>query len=232
MDLTGEASRPILISAGIGGHYPAGIDRLERSLYYEGWGGDMRFWRNEYPLGCRSHEGDGQYNFKVHCFNEMFLNERNVTVWADCSFWCVRNPMPLFDYVNEHGLYFFKSGYSLAQTATDRLLEYAGVTRDELVDVSEFATGLVGINIKNPKGEEFFNTWKTYMQDGMFGGNRVHDLADSQDPRFLFSRQDQSAASMILYKMGIKTCGEENDFQAYKGTGYNPEKILFFIGGL
>lgn len=231
MDLTG-ISKPIIISAGIGGHYAAGIDRLERSLYYEGWGGDMRFWRNEYPFGSKEHGGDGQYNFKVLAFNEQILMDRKIIVWCDASFWCVRNPMPLFDYVNEHGIYFFKSGYSLAQTATDRLIEYAGVTRDELVEVSEFATGLVGINIDNPLGREFFNNWKQYMEDGMFGGNRVRDENDSADPRFKFSRQDQSCASMILYKMGIKTCGEDRDYQAYKNTGYNPEKILFFIGGL
>lgn len=233
MDLTNN-ERPILISAGIGGHYVAGIDRLERSLMFEGWAGDMRFWRNEYPFGCREHGGDGQYNFKVHCFGEVFSIDKKVCIWADASFWCVKNPMPLFDYVNEHGLYFFKSGYLLAETATDRLCKYADVTRDELIEnqVSEFATGLVGINIDNPKGREFFDTWRQYMEDGMFGGNRAHDLEDSKHPIFKFSRQDQSAASMILYKMGITTCGEDRDYQAYKDTGYNPDKILFFIGGL
>jgi hypothetical protein len=230
MDLT--QNKPILISAGIGGHYAAGIDRLERSLMFEGWGGLMKFWRNEYPEGCPAHGGDGQYNFKPYCFESVFNDGRKVAVWADASFWCVKTPMPLFDYVNEFGLYFFKSGYSLAETATDKLLAYAGVTRDELVNVSEFATGLVGINIDNPKGKEFFKHWYQYMQDGMFGGNRVHDLNDSSDPIFRFSRQDQSAASMILYKMGITTAGEDRDFQAYKDTGYNPDKVLFFIGGL
>lgn len=231
MDLT-NSKKPAIISAGIGGHYVAGIDRLERSLYYEGWAGDMRFWRNEYPFGCPPHIGDGQYNFKPYCFNEMFLNGYKVVCWMDASFWCVTNPMPLFDYVNEYGIYFFKSGYSLAETATDRLLNYAGVTRDELVNVSEFATGLVGINIDNPKGRGFFENWHQYMQDGMFGGNRTHDINDSADSRFKFSRQDQSAASMILYKMGITTAGEDRDYQAYKGTGHNPDKVLFFIGGL
>lgn len=231
MDLTNN-NKPIIISCGIGGHYVAGIDRLERSLMYEGWAGDMRFWRNEYPFGCPVHSGDGQYNFKVYAFNEQFLAGRKVVVWADASLWCVKNPMELFDYVNENGLYFFKSGYSLAQTATDKLLEYAQVTRDELVNVSEFATGLIGIHIDNPKGKMFFDMWCQYMRDGMFGGNRIHDLNDSEDTRFLFSRQDQSAASMILYKMGITTAGEDRDYQAYKDTGYNPQKVLFFIGGL
>jgi hypothetical protein len=231
MDLT-NGTKPIIISAGIGGHYASGVDRLERSLYYEGWPGQMRFWKNEYPFGCAEHGGEGQYNFKVHCFNEQFLAGYKVCVWADSSFWCVKNPMPLFDYVNDKGIYFFKSGYSLAETATDRLLWYAGVTREELYDVSEFATGLVGINIDNPLGKEFFTQWKTYMEAGMFGGSRVHDLNDSQHPKFRFSRQDQSAASMILYKMGVKTAGEDRNYQAYKDTGYDPASILFFIGGL
>jgi len=231
MDLTGK-HKPILVSVGVGGHYAAGIDRLERSLMFEGWGGDMRFWRNEYPFNSKPHGGDGQYNFKVHAFEEVFATGHTVACWADASFWCVKNPMPLFDYINEHGLYFFKSGYSLAETATDKLCNYAGVSRNELIDISEFATGLVGINIENPLGQEFFTQWRKYMDDGMFGGNRFHDLNDSPHPMFKFSRQDQSAASMILYKMGVRTCGEDRDFQAYKDTGYNPTKVLFFIGGL
>lgn len=231
MDLT-NTKKPILISAGIGGHYVAGIDRLERSLYYEGWAGDMRFWRNEYPAGCPEHGGDGQYNFKTFCFKEAFDDNYKVVVWADASFFCVKNPMPLFDYVNEFGLYFFKSGYSLAETATDKLLSVAGISREELYDVPEFATGLVGINIDNPKGKEFFTKWEDYRAAGLFGGNRIHDLNDSKHPKFRFSRQDQSAASMILHQMGITTCGEDRDFQAYKDTGHNPKEVLFFIGGI
>lgn len=230
MELTGI--KPCVISVGIGGHYRVGVERLERSLIFSGYAGDLRFWKEEYPFGCMVHGGTGQYNFKVHAFNEQFLVGYKVVIWCDASLWAVNNITPLLDYVNDNGLYFFKSGYSLAETATDKLLEYAGVTREEIMEVSEFATGLVGINIDNPLGKEFFTNWKQYMEDGMFGGSRVHDLNDSQHPKFRFSRQDQSAASMILYKMGITTAGEGRDYQAYKDTGYNPDKILFFIGGL
>ena len=229
MDLTGV--KPTIINCSVGGWYGAGADRLQRSLIYEGFGGDIRIYK-DYPAGCPAHEGDGQYNFKPYCFKEAFDSGVKVAIWADASMWCIKNPMPLLDYVNDNGIYFFKSGYSLAETATDRLLEYAQVTREELVDVSEFATGLVGINIDNPMGKYFYEQWYQYMQDGMFGGNRVHDLRDSTHPMFKFSRQDQSAASMILYKMGVITAGENQDFQAYKGTPYNHDKCLFFIGGL
>jgi hypothetical protein len=229
MDLT--SNKACIISVGVGGHYPVGIKRLERSLLFNGWAGEWIL-KTEYPEGCPKHEGDGQYNFKVYAFEEAFKLNYETVIWCDSSLYAVSNPMPLFDYVNEHGLYFFKSGYSLAETATDRLCNYAGVDRESLVNVSEFATGLIGINIANPNGKTFFTEWKRYMEDGLFGGNRAHDEADSAHPLFRFSRQDQSAASMVLHKMGIKTAGEGMDFQAYKSTNYNPERIIFFIEGI
>lgn len=231
MDLTGN-KKPAIISVGVGGHYPIGVDRLERSLYYEGWAGDMFFWRGKYPNDCPEHGGVHQYNFKVYAFRELFNVGYKVVVWADSSFFAVKNPMPIFDYVNENGIYFFKSGYSLAETTTDLLLNYAELDRETLKDVSEFATGLVGINYDNPLGKEFFDTWEKYMNAGLFGGNRWHDDNDSKHPLFRFSRQDQSCASVILYKMGITTCGEDKDWVAYKNTSHNPDKVIFFIGGI
>lgn len=229
MDLTGNSA--CIISVGVGGHYPVGVNRLERSLNFVGWAGETMFWR-DYPEGCPPHEGNYQYNFKIYAFEEAFRRGFKVVIWADCSLWAVNNPMPLFDYVNDKGIYLFKSGYSLAETATDNLLRYADISRETLVDVSEFATGLVGINIDNPLGKEFYEKWKQSMLDGMFGGNRAHDLNDSQHPLFKFSRQDQSAASMALHKMGVITAGEEKNFQAYKNTGYDKDNIIFFIEGI
>lgn len=200
-------------------------------MEFVGWAGDTIL-RKEYPPNSPEHYGDQQYNFKVWAFEEAFSLGYEVVVWCDSSLYAVENPMPLFDYVSVNGLYFFKSGYSISQTCTDRLLDYAGLVRDELFNVSEFATGLIGVNIMNPNGKEWFSLWKQYMMDGMFGGNRVHDLQDSQHTSFLFSRQDQSASSVILHKMGITTAGETEDFLAYKGTSYNPSKVLFFVGGI
>lgn len=229
MDLT--SNKACIISCGIGGHYGVGIDRLARSLNFVGWGGHTMFWK-DYPKGCPPHAGAYQYNFKLWAFEAAFAAGYTVVLWADASLYAVQNPMPIFDYVNENGLYFFKSGYSLAQTATDNLLNMEGLLRDDVTNVSEFATGLVGINIDNPKGKEFFSKWKQAMNLGLFKGHRVHDIEDSDDPRFLFSRQDQSAASAILHGMGVKTAGEDHDWVAYFSTNYNPERVIFFIQGL
>lgn len=220
-----------IISLGYGGWYGQGVSRLERSLVFQGWAGEILTWKNELPVGCPN-PNDYPYAFKVYAFEEAFKRGHRCVLWADASFWAVSNPVKIFDYISDNGLYFFKSGYMLAQTATDRLCEYAGVQREQIAEVSEFATGLIGINIDNPNGAEFFHRWRRQMLDGMFLGNREHDEADSKHPLFKFSRQDQSSASMVLHQMGIKTAGEDRDWVAYKNTNFDPERVIFFIEGL
>ncbi len=222
-------SKPLFISCGIGGHYPAGIDRLERSLIFNGWAGDLLMLK-DYPPGCPSHY-DNPYAFKPYLFKHAFELGYRVVCWLDCSFWATRNPMPMMDFINDNGLYFFKSGYPLSATATDYLLSISDEVRENLVDVPEFATGAIGINIENPNGKTFFERWMELCQAGGFRGNRVHDTNDSNHPLFKFSRQDQSAASMVLHKMGIKNI-EAPEWISYYGTNYSESDLMFFIGGI
>lgn len=229
MDLTNNNA--CVISLGFGGHYSVGVKRLERSLNFTGWAGDVITWKDDLPPGCPP-VNEYPYAFKVYCFEEAFRRGYKIALWADASIYAIKPIMPIFDYINDHGLYFFKSGYSLAETTTDALLNYAGLMRDDLVDVSEFATGLIGINIDNPNGQMFFEQWRQYMLDGMFKGGRFYEPADSAHPLFKFSRQDQSAASVVLHKMGIKTAGEDKDFVAYYGTDYNLHELIFWIQGI
>lgn len=224
MDLSN--GKPCIISCGIGTGYAAGVDRLERSLQYNGWFGDILFWK-DYPEGCPKHEGDGQYNFKVYAFNEAFEKGYKVVLWLDASIYAIKDPMPIMDYIVDNGLYFFKSGYPLSATATDELL--MGRLREDFIDVPEFASGAIGINVDNPKGLEFFLSWERLMNYGYFGGNRVHDKRDSEHALFKFSRQDQSAASMILNGMQITTAGEDKNWISYYPT-VTDDTILFIKG--
>lgn len=223
------SSRPCIISCGIGPGYVAGVDRLERSLLFNGWLGDTMFWR-DYPEGSPKHEGEGQYNFKVYAFRQAIMKGYKVILWLDASFYAIADPMPIMDYINERGVYLFKSGYPLSATATDKLINHVGENRNNLVDVPEFASGAVGLNIDNPNGKLLFRSWEEYMAMGLFSGNRVHDYADSADPIFKFSRQDQSALSMITHKIGIKTAGEDKNWVSYYPT--ETKDTIFFIKGI
>ncbi len=222
-------NKAVIICAGIGNWYAKGVNRLERSLHFEGWAGETIFWKDEYPPSCYQHS-DMPYYFKISAFEEAIRRGFTHIMWVDASFWCVKNPVSLFDLINDQGYFFFSSGYNLAQSVNDHALNYAGMTRDEAEQATEWATGCVGINLENPDGRSLYDLWKYYMDAGLSRGSRLHDN-QSEDPRFKFHRQDQSCFSIAAHKLGLRNT-KMTDAISYKGTNYDPEQITFFIESL
>lgn len=222
--------KAVIISVGIDGWYGRGVTRLERSLHFEGWAGDTILYKDEYPPNCPSHY-DIPYYFKIAAFEEAIRRGYTHILWCDASMWSVRNPVKLFDLINDQGYFFFSSGYNLAQSVNDRALAAAGLSRDEAEGITEWASGLVGINLENPDGQNLYRQWKDYMDAGLSIGVKHQNKDESQDYRFLAHRQDQSCLSLAAYKYGLRNT-KMLDSVAYKGTNYNPEEIIFFIEGI
>lgn len=230
MELTGI--KPCIISAGIGGWYSVGVERLERSLIMHGYAGDYILWKNEYPPNSPRHE-DNPYAFKIYAFEEAFRRGYKNVMWLDSSFWCIKQPHGLFDIINDYGVFGFRSGYNCSNTCPDNLLAAAGITRDEAEKIPETATGIVGLNIDNPDGKNVYDIWKSYCENGLFINSRTHNPEESSDYRYKHGRQDQSAWSIALYKAGVEF--NYVDYVAYYNggnPGYNPDRCYFFIGGL
>ena len=223
-----RTTKPCIISAGIGNWYPKGIERLERSLNFHGWAGDLLTWKDIHPPASKPHE-ESPYYFKIAAFEWALYRGYTHILWVDSSFWAIRNPMPLFDLVNVKGFYTFRSGYNMAETINDHALEALGLSRDEIEGTPEYASGCVGLNFNNPDARHLYGHWKAYMDMGLNVGSRLH-ANQSQDPRFLFHRQDQSCLSLALFKLRYSI--DEPDYVAYYGGGYDPGKCIFFIEGL
>jgi hypothetical protein len=221
--------RAVIINCGVGGWYPEGSKRLKKSLNFVGWPGNDLIWAGEYPSNCYLHE-QVPYYMKVAAFEEAIRQGYTHILWCDSSMWAVNNPVPLFDIINEQGFWFFSSGYNLAQSVNDAALNHVGLSRDEAEGVTEWASGLFGVNLNNPDGLALYTQWKAYMDAGLSIGSRVHDN-QSADPRFLFHRQDQSCLSLAIWKLGLKNKAS-TDYVSYWGTGYDVNKIIFFIQSL
>lgn len=218
-----------IISAGIGGWYAQGVKRLEQSLNFNGWAGNTLTWKDEYPPNSHRHE-DFPYYMKIAAFEEALRQGYTHILWLDASFWAVKNPMKMFDLINEQGYYFFSSGYNLAQSVNDTALQYVNLSRDEAEKVTEWASGCVGINFENEAGKSLYTRWKQLMDAGLSKGSRLHDN-QSADERFLFHRQDQSCLSLACWELDLKNT-KGLDMVSYKGTGYNENELIFFIGGI
>lgn len=218
-----------IISCGVGHWYAVGTRRLRRSLNEVGFAGDIITWEDQLPPNCPPHDAIPYY-FKIAAFEYAFQNGYTHVLWCDASFWAVNDPMPIFDIVNEQGYYMFSSGYNLAQTVNDNCLEKLQLDRDILESATEWATGCVGLYLENPEGKKLYDLWKQYMDEGLSIGSRLHDN-QSQDKRFLFHRQDQSCFSLACFYYGLRN-ERGLDHVAYYGTGYNPEKLIFYIRGI
>ncbi len=205
------------------GWYPYGQKRLQKSLIYHGESADFLaydgFVDDRFDKSC-------PYNIKASAMRDAINQDYTHLLWLDCSVWAIQNSMPLWDVINEQGYYFWKSGYNCAQVCTDRQLEYFGVTRDEAEGFADCSTSMFGLRYDNPLGKEFLDRWIKAAKDGMFSGDRAHNISESSDSRFMFGRQDQACASLIIGTMGLKM----HDPQIYSAVyGENIRKSVIFV---
>ena len=203
-----------VINAGIGAWYPQGTKRIERSLNYHGFVVDFLGW-NEWPND--NFDKSCIYHMKASAFEQAINAGYKLILWMDCSAWAIKSITPIFDIINTQGYYFQRSGYNCAQTCNDFSLNYFGINRDTAETYHDTATGVFGVNLDNPQGLEFITRWINAEYDGVFIGSRHHD-SQSTDPRFLFHRQDQSAASLIINQMQLN----QHNFGEYV-TYYSPQ---------
>lgn len=209
------------------GWYPKGQQRLERSLIYHGSTADHLFFdsfpKNGYDESC-------PYNIKASAIERAIeLGYRRI-LWLDCSVWAINNPMRLWDVINDHGYYFWGSGYNCAQVCSDKCLKYFGVDRDSAELMKDCSTSMFGVNMDNPEGERFISSWIRAAKDGVFSGSREHD-GQSEDHRFLFHRQDQSAASVILNLMGLRM-HEVGVYSAYYNAAVDQSNLVYLMQGI
>jgi len=208
------------------GWYPKGTRRLKRSLIEHGYSGDILTW---FDFPNDDFDKRNPYHVKASAFTEAIKLGYTHILWLDCSVWAIGNPDKIFDVINESGYYFWSSGYNCAQTCNDKCLDYFGIYRDEAEHYPDCSTSMFGVNLSNPTASQFIQEWLQSAHDGMFNGSRNHD-GQSNDERFMFHRQDQSCASIILNKLGMQIT-PANIYSSYYSPKQN-ESVLFTMRGM
>lgn len=217
-----------VLNACVGGNwYPKGQERLVRSLVFHGSAADHLTFKDTWPTP--GYNTDCPYHIKPSAFEYAIEQGYRRILWLDCSVWAIKNPMPVWDVINSEGFYIWRSGYNAAQTCSDKCLEYFGVTRDEAEKIPDSNTSMFGVNMDNPTAEQFITRWIRAAKKGAFEGSRLHDN-QSSDPRFLFHRQDQSAATLIAHQLNLKL-HNPGEYSAFYEPN-PPESVVFLMKGL
>lgn len=219
-------NKACIVSVGIGDWYGAGIDRLERSLIYHGWAGDILTWK-DWP---NEKYGRGSiYNVKAAAFDEAIQKGYDHIMWLDASVWALKDPMTVFDKISSVGHFTVKNGFNGAQICSDKCLEYFGVDRNTAESYPSCAAGLMGFNLRNQRSKDFMDKWLKACQDGMFEGSHQHDN-QSTDPRFMFYRHDQSCATIIMGQLWMEIEEMGQDVSLYSPD--MPESTVFTLRGI
>lgn len=218
-----------IINAAVGEGYVKIQERMSIWLDHLGYSGDKLFYQ-DYP--DKDFDNGCIYNIKASAFEQAINKGYTKFMWIDASFIPIRHPQPIIDIINTEGYYFINNGHNAAQECNDRCLDYFGITRDEAESIPMLSSGIMGIDMNNPKAAEFVRLFIKSAKNGVFYGSRLHDN-QSQDHRFLHHRQDQSAASCIVHKLGLKVLplGKQVIYNDLNNPDDKPEGVIFKIQG-
>lgn len=156
------------------------------------------------------------YSFKPMAILKAYEQGFRQILWLDASMNVISDLKPLFDVIDKDGYFLVDSGWPNSRWTNDKALEYFGTNEGEML-----SSGILGLDLTNPLAYQFFDKWTQAMRDGMFNGD--WDL----------HRHDQTCASLIAHKMGMKL-QEANTFMVYgkQGNEFITEKTLMLADGI
>jgi predicted RNase H-like HicB family nuclease len=198
-------------------HYWPGQDRLKNSIPK---GYEVFTFQNEIQVHAPKHK-DNPYAFKIYAFEEVRKFGFEQILWLDASVYAVKNPAPVFDWIDKYGYFMEESGHFVGQWCNNQTLSFFGITRQEAMSMSMFSAGFTGIDFTNKTGVAFFSRWKNAMLNGMFKGS------------WSDHRHDMTCGSVIANQMGLQY-SKGGTYFAYVGDvfGCPQETAVFYLKGV
>lgn len=165
--------------------YKRGQFRLADSLFTRATC-DVVMFCSEEEVGAPPH-AENNYAFKPMSIIKAYEKGYRQILWLDASMRAIKSLEPIFEIIERDGYFFQDSGWPNSRWTNDRALEYFGTNEGPML-----SSGVLGLDLTSEIGYKFFDQWTQAMRDGIFNG--------SWDDH----RHDQTCASLIAFKMGLK----------------------------
>lgn len=190
---------------------------------------DLLIWTDAMPPNCPPHKVT-PYAFKPFAMAEALGRKYDAAIWVDA---CVVPVAPLADlwtHIEREGYWFPNNGWNTGQWCADSALEPLGITRAESFGIPHMVATAMGLDLRNARTLEFLHLWLEQARDGRaFRGPWRNDVGEaSGDSRVLGHRHDQTVASVIAWRLGMRFINPPKFF-AYKG-GETAETVLMANG--
>lgn len=201
------------------GRYVKALARLSESLRNNSEGIDFISWIGEAALGAPLHS-ENPYAFKIAAFNVARAAGYKNVLWVDSSCFAIKNVQPCFDEIEINGFLFQDAGHLCGNWASDSVLNYYGITRDEAMGMKMIGNaGFLGLCFDMGLPNAFFQKWERAMLDKQFLGAWTNDDKSlSKDERCFGMRHDMVNSSIIINQMNLFRLAKSGDeWLAYAG---------------
>lgn len=192
------------------GPYLANQDRLRAAIPQE----NALFWRNVLPPGSPSHL-DTPYAFKAYAIRDALRQGAQTVLWMDASVLPIRPLEPLWQLIEEQGYWFSLNlpcnnltapAWNCGQWTCDSALEPLEITREEAFGIPHVIGTAFGLDLRDSHAQLFFDKYMKLVQDdrAFRGPWTNNDGWASKDRRVLGHRHDQTVASVLAWRLGMK----------------------------
>jgi len=169
----------------------------------------IRLFHTSTPAGCPSHEISSYY-FKVYALEQALKDGYETLLWMDSSIFPLRSLGGLWRLVETQGYWFSRNlhpeSINCGQVTCDSALPILGLTREEAFQVPHLITTSFGLDFRQEIARVFFAEFRRLADAGAFIGPWVNDQGQaSKDSRVYGHRHDQTVASVIAHRIGMKT---------------------------
>lgn len=191
-------------------HYLSRQQRLAHSLLGKFDGKVFTFLPDE--LVTLPHS-ENPYAFKIYAIQKVRDLGYDQILWLDASVYAVKDVSPVFDWLDDKGIFLEEAGHWCGTWSPDYVLNYFGITKEEAMKMPMFAAGYCGFDFTKSVSIEFFAEWREAMLNGMFKGG------------WDITRHDMTCGGIIANKRGLLPLySPGGQFFSYVGPGYGEPK--------
>jgi hypothetical protein len=198
-----------VVNVSFGERFLLNGSRLERALTAQGE--NLIRWHG-LPFGSPTHE-ETPFAFKAFALHSALEQGATVLLWADSSIVPLQSLDPLWALIEQQGYWFsenFPHGrrfgpWTNGQWTSDAALVPLGITRAESFTFPHVIATAFGLDTRQAIAQQFLAEYLRLATEGTAfqGGLSNHDLSMSKDRRVLGHRHDQTAASVIAWRLGM-----------------------------
>lgn len=216
-----------LVSFANNQRYAKGLIRLRQSFLDKGYDGDFAFYHSEKSLGCPTHK-DIPYAFKAWAMKKGVDEGYDILIWADSSMQLVAPFERVLQKILDEGHILPLNGWTSGEWCADTALEPLGITREESFTIPHIMACLMAFDCRLERNREFLRQYYERASDGITfkGAWKNTNQEVSKNPRVLGHRHDQTAASVIGYKLGM---GFESHLLSYESDEKDWQDTILFI---